>query len=166
MEVYVVTVSATLTLIGTIYVARSSRRSTDLATKIEVNKTQAIAKAEMVKTTTEAETKRIDQIIDSQQGFIKLLQEENKEQRVEVSEKDKLHREEILQIRSEIAEIARLMSICVEERSKFKYEMEKQTALYKAVDEQLKDAHAYERGQKKSTVKGTITGEITPAGSK
>lgn len=165
MQGYVVVFAAIVTVMGTVWVARTSRKAsekaTNLATNLEIHKTQATANADIVKTTTEAETKRIDQVIDSQQEFIRIIQDENKQQRVEMLEKDKLHREEMLQIRSDVAELTRLMTICVEERSKFKSEMEKQTALYDAVVAQMKSsAKARAAAKKISKVEGTIKGEI------
>lgn len=160
MEAYVIVIAAVITLVGTVYVARNSRKSADLAKQIEQNKTEATLKAEVIKTEviaradvikaeTNAETQRIDHLLGSQQEFIKIIQDENKQQRTEMLDKDKLHREEMLQIREEVGEISRLMAICVEERSKFKYEVQR-----------LRDVGKLPTSGEDVTIKGEMKGEV------
>lgn len=115
-ELLLVGIPAVLTLVGTIYVAYSSRRNTALANEIEGVKAAAISKAETLKVTTEAEIKRTDALLDTQLQFIKDLQAENRAQRQEMLDKDKLHREEMIQVRQEVLEISKLMNNCVEAR--------------------------------------------------
>jgi hypothetical protein len=114
--ILVVAVPAALTLVGVIYVARNTRRSTELAQQIEGVKAQALSKAEVIKVSTEAESKRFDALLDTQSEFIKDLQAENRAQRQEMIDKDKLHREEMLQVRADIMEVTKLMNNCVEAR--------------------------------------------------
>jgi hypothetical protein len=115
-EFLLVGIPAVLTLVGTIYVAYSSRRNADLANQIEGVKAQALSKAETIKVSTEAETKRTDALLDTQMTFIRELQTENRAQRQEMLATDKIHREEMLQVRQEVTEISKLMNACVEAR--------------------------------------------------
>ena len=116
-ELLLVGIPAVLTLVGTIYVAYSSRRNTALANQIEGVKTAAISKAETIKVTTEAEIKRTDALLDTQLQFIKDLQAENRAQRQEMLDKDRIHREEMIQVRQEVMEISKLMNNCIEARN-------------------------------------------------
>jgi hypothetical protein len=116
-ELLVIGIPAVLTLVGTIYVAYSSRRNTALANQIEGVKTAAISKAETIKVTTEAEIKRTDALLDTQLQFIKDLQAENRSQRQEMLDKDRIHREEMIQVRQEVMEISKLMNNCIEARN-------------------------------------------------
>ena len=116
-QVIVTAIAGGLALAGTIYGYRSTRRNTELAVKIETNKAQANAQVEVVKAHTETEQKRTDQLLDTQMQFIKDLQAENRAQRQEMLDKDRLHREEMMQVRSEVAEITKLMNNCVEARN-------------------------------------------------
>lgn len=116
-ELLVIGIPAVLTLVGTIYVAYSSRRNTALANQIEGVKAAAISKAETIKVTTEAEIKRTDALLDTQLQFIKDLQAENRAQRQEMLDKDRIHREEMIQVRQEVLEISKLMNNCIEARN-------------------------------------------------
>jgi hypothetical protein len=116
-ELLVIGIPAVLTLVGTIYVAYSSRRNTALANQIEGVKVAAISKAETIKVTTEAEIKRTDALLDTQLQFIKDLQAENRAQRQEMLDKDRIHREEMIQVRQEVMEISKLMNNCIEARN-------------------------------------------------
>jgi hypothetical protein len=116
-ELLLIGIPAVLTLIGTIYVAYSSRRNAALANQIEGVKVAAISKAETIKVTTEAEIKRTDALLDTQLQFIKDLQAENRAQRQEMLDKDRIHREEMIQVRQEVMEISKLMNNCIEARN-------------------------------------------------
>lgn len=117
---------------------------------IEIIKAEAIGKAEEVKTTTEAETKRIDQLLDTSLDLIKNLQTENRQQREDMSRKDKQHTEELLQIRNRMNELDKNMQICIEERLKFKGNMNKYEAMYNALEAQFKGVKKYRAEQAKS----------------
>jgi hypothetical protein len=116
-EFLLIAVPAVLTLVGTIYVARNSRRSADLAQQIEGVKAQALTKAETIKVGTDAEIRRTDQLLETQLQFIQDLQVENRAQRQEMLASDKIHREEMLQVRQDVMEIAKLMNACIEARN-------------------------------------------------
>lgn len=162
-------IAAIITAIGGIYGFKQSKKTDRLAIEIEKNrainankaelvKTEAISKAEVIKVETKAETEKLNLLIDNQMGFIRDLQEENRTQRKEMIEKDKLHREEMLQVRAEMSEYSRLMSICIEERSGFK-------AMYNALERQFKDTPQYKAAHKEvhgsRKINGKIEGKIT-----
>jgi predicted site-specific integrase-resolvase len=115
-ELLLVVIPGLLTLVGVLYAAWSSRRNTELANQIEGVKTQALSKAETIKVSTEAESKRLDSLLDTQSEFIKDLQAENRAQRQEMLDKDKLHREEMLQVRADVTEVTKFMNNCVAAR--------------------------------------------------
>jgi hypothetical protein len=123
-------IAALLTAVGGFYAARVNRRSAELANKIELAKSEAVGKAETIKAGTDAEIRRTDQLLDTQMDFIRDLQKENRDQRQEMIEKDKQHRDEMLQIRNEVIDLHKLMSVCIEERGKFKGEMDRVKAMY------------------------------------
>jgi hypothetical protein len=116
-ELLLIAVPAVLTLVGTIYVARNSRRSAELAQQIEGVKAQALTKAETIKVGTDAEIRRTDQLLETQLQFIQDLQVENRAQRQEMLASDKIHREEMLQVRQDVMEITKLMNACIEARN-------------------------------------------------
>jgi hypothetical protein len=140
-ELLVIGIPAVLTLVGTIYVAYSSRRNTALANQIEGVKAAAISKAETIKVTTEAEIKRTDTLLDTQLQFIKDLQVENRAQRQEMLDKDRLHREEMIQVRQEVLEITKLMNNCVEARQAQETVVARLSAEVVDLRQQLSDLH-------------------------
>ena len=140
-ELLLIGIPGFLTLVGTIYVAYSSRRNTALANEIEGVKAAAIGKAETIKVTTEAEIKRTDALLDTQLQFIKDLQAENRAQRQEMLDKDRLHREEMIQVRQEVLEITKLMNNCVEARQAQETVVARLSAEVVDLRQQLSDLH-------------------------
>lgn len=84
-------------------------------------------KIETAKVNLASETNRIDQVLDAQKDFIKLLQEE------------------VVRLNTRIDGIQTRMEICLEERGRFKINMEKIQALYEALDVQFKATKEYRK---------------------
>ena len=115
-ELLAIAIPGLLTLIGVIYVQRNTRKVAQKAAEVEKGRAEDLQEVEIIKVKTEGDVKRVDTLLDTQMELIRELQIENRTQRKEAVEKDKLHREEMMQVRSDVAEITKLMNNCVEAR--------------------------------------------------
>lgn len=86
---------------------KQTRKTSDNTKEIEVVKTTALSKAETVKVEAEAETKRLDAVIDLIVTQVENLQQENKDQRREMSD-----------IRAGTDATRARLDMCLEEKAK------------------------------------------------
>src|SRR5687767_5285028 len=99
-QIIITIIAGGMALAGTIYAARSSRRSSLLGTQLDIVKAEAMSKANIIKTQSDADTHRLDQLLAGQAKFIDNLQGQ-------VSSNDK--RIEALQLK---------LDVCLDQKAK------------------------------------------------
>lgn len=157
------------------FAVRQTKTNATTAAKAEIIKTEVQAKATEIEITTQKETQRIDQVLDATMDLIRNLQEENRQQRNDMTSKDAQHAAELLQIRNRMNDLDKLMSVCIEERGAFKLRMEKVQGMYEVLEAQFKATDDYKKGiiadrrnahnKKSRKITGTMEGEITEGGA-
>lgn len=121
---------------------KQSKSTVETQSKFDVIKAETLSKAEAVKVKTEAETKRLDQLIDSQN---KLLDRQDKRLATQDVRMDEFQKQ---------------INVCIEERSKFK-------SLYEALEVQFRHTEQFKNAQKmvdgniEAKLEGKLNGKIT-----
>lgn len=121
---------------------KQSKGTVETQSKFDVIKAETLSKAEAVKVKTEAETKRLDQLIDSQN---KLLDRQDKRLAMQDVRMDEFQKQ---------------INVCIEERSKFK-------SLYEALEVQFRHTEEFKNAQKmmdgniEAKLEGKLNGKIT-----
>lgn len=145
-------------------------------TAIEAARTEAIAKAEVVKSSTEAKSTELKSMIELVVDQVKELRDENKDQRAEMnairkdSDDTRLRLDACLEEKSKMQSQLADMEIARREdkamMTEIRNQLEKHRALYEAATAQISGTVAYKKGQvpdrRKETVKienATIKGE-------